>query len=68
MSDRQLVLETVKKMPASASLGEILDEIALLVSVKKGLVQSERGEGIPHEEVAARLDTWITKSSGRRRP
>ncbi len=61
MSDRQLVLEAVQKMPDEASLKEILDELALLASVKEGLTQSELGEGIPHEEVAKMLDRWITK-------
>ena len=67
MSDRDLVLEVVEKMPESASLTEILDELALLASVRKGLAQSERGEGIPHERVLGMLDKWITKSSGRRK-
>jgi predicted transcriptional regulator len=66
MSDRQLILEAVQKMPAEASTAEILDELALLASVKIGLEQSERGEGVPHEQVVKLLDTWISKSSGRR--
>lgn len=56
MSDRQLVLQTVRKMPKTVSLAEILDELALLASVQAGLAQSERGEGIPHRNVARLLD------------
>ncbi|MBI5774862.1 MAG: hypothetical protein HZA89_14100 [Verrucomicrobia bacterium] len=67
MSDRQLVLETVQKMPAKASLGEILDELALLASVNRGLAEAERGQGVPQEQVVKRFRTWISKSSGRRK-
>ena len=68
MSDRDLVLEAVKEMPEQASFVEIVDELALLASVKKGMSQIERGEGIPHEEVVKRFNSWITKSSGLQKP
>ena len=61
MSDKELVLDAVQKMPQQATLAEILDELALMASVKEGLAQSERGEGVPHEEVVKMLDQWITK-------
>ena len=61
MSDKELVLDAVQKMPQQASLAEILDELALMASVKEGLAQSERGEGVSHEEVVKMLDQWITK-------
>ncbi|MBC8097566.1 MAG: hypothetical protein H7Y43_17310 [Akkermansiaceae bacterium] len=65
MSDREVIIEAVRKMPANASAAEILNELALLESVKMGLAQSERGEGVPHEQVVKLLDKWISKSSGR---
>ena len=61
MSDKELVLDAVQKMPQQATLAEIVDELALMASVKEGLAQSERGEGVPHEEVVKMLDQWITK-------
>jgi predicted transcriptional regulator len=62
MSDRELVLDAVQEMPETASLHEIVDELLLLDEVKKRLAKSERGEpGVPHEEVAKMLDSWITK-------
>jgi predicted transcriptional regulator len=62
MSDRQLILDAVQEMPEHASFHEILDELLLLDEVKKRLAKSERGErGVPHEEVAKMLDSWITK-------
>jgi predicted transcriptional regulator len=62
MSDRELVLDAVQEMSETASLHEIVDELLLLDEVKKRLAKSERGEpGVPHEEVAKMLDSWITK-------
>ena len=65
MSDRQIILETVQKMPEAASMSEIMDELRLVASVRAGLEESERGEGVPHERVAELLEGWITRSSGR---
>lgn len=66
MSDRERVIQAVEQMSDSATFDEILDQLRLLESVEKGLAQSEAGEGIPHRDVPALLDQWITKSSGHR--
>ena len=65
MTDRELILDAVREMPETASLNEILDELRLLQSVAQGLEDTKRGKVTPHEEVAKKLGTWITKSSGR---
>jgi predicted transcriptional regulator len=64
MSDRDLILEAVQNMRAEASAAEILNELALLESVKLGLSQSQRGEGVPHDQVVKLLAKWTSKSSG----
>ena len=62
MSDRELVLDAVQEMPETASLHEIVDELLLLDEVKKRLAKSERNErGIPHEQAAKMLESWIIK-------
>lgn len=55
MSDRPLVLDAVQKMPEAASHADILDELEMLASIREGLAQSERGEGVSHEQVTATL-------------
>ena len=35
--------------------------IAIKLSIKSGLKQSERGETIPHEEVMKRYKKWLKK-------
>ncbi|NBV23796.1 MAG: hypothetical protein EBS05_17995 [Proteobacteria bacterium] len=66
MSDRQLALEAVQKIPEAASLSVVLDDLAMLASIQAGLAQSDRGEGVPHELVKAMAGAWISKSSGLR--
>jgi predicted transcriptional regulator len=62
MSDRQLVLETVQQMPESASLAEILDELALLATVKERLARAgDEQRCVSHEEVVKMLDRWVTR-------
>ena len=62
MSDKELVLDAVRKMPKEALLSDIMDELALLATVKARLAKSESGPaGVPHEEVAKMLNAWISK-------
>lgn len=58
MSDRQLVLEAVQEMPATASLREIVDELLLLDEVKKRLKANPRGKGVPAEELLQQVSSW----------
>ena len=65
MTDRQLILDAVRKMPETASLAEILDELRLLQSVAQGMADTEKGKVTLHDDVAKQMRAWITKSSGR---
>lgn len=61
MSDRDLVLDAVKDMPATATMEQIVDELLLLDVVKKRLAQNPRGKGVPAEELLAQVSSWVTK-------
>ncbi len=63
MSNRELVIDLVNKLPEDVSLDEIVRKIAFISGVNEGLAQSERGEGISIEEARRQLMTWTTKSS-----
>ena len=64
MTGWQLILETVQQMPEQASMAEILDELALVSSVNKGLAEIREGKGIAHEQVVREFNSWITELSG----
>ena len=63
MSNRELVIDLVNKLPEDASLEEIIRKIELIAGLRDALAESERGEGTPAEEVRRLIKGWATKSS-----
>ena len=61
MSDKQIALESIQRLPENASLDAIAERLEFLAGVRKGLDQIERGETVSHEEVKRQLATWLTK-------
>ena len=61
MSDKQLALDSIERLPENASLEVIAERVEFLAAIRKGLDQIERGETIPHEEVKRQLATWLSK-------
>ena len=51
MSDREAVIEMVKRLPASISLREILKEIEFVAAVKEGLAEIDQGQGVSIEAI-----------------
>ena len=60
MTEKQLALETINAMPDDCSLEAIAERIEFIAAVKKGILQLDRGEGIPHDEVKRQLASWLT--------
>jgi predicted transcriptional regulator len=59
MSDKQLVLESIERLPDDASLEVIAERVEFLTAVRKGLDQIEHGQTIPHDEVKRQLASWL---------
>lgn len=55
MSDKQTVLETVSRLPDTATLAEIREELALMESLREGLADSEADRVIDHDEIKRRF-------------
>ena len=60
MTEKEIVLETIRALPDNCSLDEIAERIEFMAAVQKGLDQLDAGEGIPHEEVKKQLASWLT--------
>jgi predicted transcriptional regulator len=60
MTEKEIVLETIRALPDDCSLEEIGERIEFMAAVQKGLDQLDRGEGIPHDEVKKQLASWLT--------
>ncbi len=61
MSDKQLALESIQRLPEDTSLDAIAERLEFLAGIRKGLAQIEAGETVPHEEVKRQLAAWLTK-------
>jgi predicted transcriptional regulator len=57
MSDKQLALESIQRLPENTSLDAIAERLEFLAGIRKGLDQIERGETVSHEEVKRQLAT-----------
>ena len=61
MSDKQLVVELLNRLPADAKLQDIGREIKFLAAIREGEEQADRGEVVPHEQVKREFASWISK-------
>lgn len=61
MSDKQLVLETLRQLPEEASLSEIIEELQTLGAIRKGQEDISAGRFKSHDEVKALVASWTTK-------
>jgi predicted transcriptional regulator len=61
MSDKQLALDSIGRLPEDASLDTIAERMEFLAAIRKGLDQIERGQTVPHDEVKRQLATWLSK-------
>jgi predicted transcriptional regulator len=61
MSDKQLALDSIERLPEDASIEVIAERMEFLAAIRKGLDQIERGETVPHEEVKRQLASWLSK-------
>ena len=60
MTEKEIVLDTIRSLPDDCSLDESAERIEFMAAVQKGLDQLDRGEGIPHDEVKRQLASWLT--------
>lgn len=63
---KQELIELIEQLPDDPETDALLHEVRFKAGVLRGLAEAERGEGISHEEVEARVAAWL-KSSGRRK-
>ena len=61
MSNKELVIEAVRKLPEELSLEEIAEEVAVLAAIRKGEDDADAGRMIPHDEVERRFREWTSK-------
>jgi predicted transcriptional regulator len=60
MTEKEIVLETIRSLPDDCSLEEIAERVEFMAAVQRGLDQLDAGEGIPHEDVKRQLASWLS--------
>jgi hypothetical protein len=58
MSNREIVIGLLSKLPEDTALEEIAREIALLAGIKIARDQAHRREGVPAENARALVTRW----------
>ena len=58
---RERMIEAIRDLPADASVDDAIERLVFLAKIEEGLVQLDRGEGIPHDEL---LENWELAKHG----
>jgi len=54
-SAKQKVLEAIEKLPADATLEDVIERLVLMAKIERGLAELDAGQGIDHAEAKRRL-------------
>jgi predicted transcriptional regulator len=60
-TDMQVAFDALRRMPESATLEEISEEMAILAAIRRGEADAEMGRTLTHEEVKQRSASWTGK-------
>jgi predicted transcriptional regulator len=58
MSAKEILLEVAEKLPPDATLADAICEMEFRQAVQQGLDELDRGEGVPIEQVRAKIAEW----------
>ena len=61
MTDKQLVIDTVSRLPDATPIETIKEEIEILASIKRGEEAADAGRVKSHEEVKKMIASWASK-------
>jgi predicted transcriptional regulator len=61
MSDKEMVIETLSRLPDSVSLSQIQEELRILAAIRKGQTEAEAGNVVPHGEVVKMVEGWASR-------
>jgi predicted transcriptional regulator len=59
MSTKQIVQDLLQRLPEDVSLHDVAQELEFISSVRQGLSELDRGEGIPIEDIERELPSWV---------
>ena len=60
-SEKAVALEALQRMPETATLEDICEELAILAAIRRGEADIAAGRVVSHEEVERRSAAWISR-------
>jgi predicted transcriptional regulator len=61
MSNKEIVIEAIRRLPEPVSFEEIAEEVAILAAIQRGERDADAGRLISHDDLKKRLGSWISK-------
>jgi len=61
MSNREMVIDLVTRLPEDTPLEEIAREIELLAGIRVAREQARREEGVPAEDARQLVEAWVAR-------
>ncbi len=59
MTTKEKILQAVSDLPNDAVIEDAMERLYFLAKIEKGIVQSDAGETITHEDVKLRVSKWL---------
>jgi predicted transcriptional regulator len=60
-TDKQIAYNALQRMPESATLDEISEELAILAAIRRGEAAADAGRTLTHTEIQQRSAAWTGK-------
>jgi len=60
MTDKQAVLDALHRLPESATLDEIAEELRIMAAIRRGRGDIAAGRVKTHEEAEKLMESWAT--------
>jgi hypothetical protein len=60
MSQKELALEVLSRLPDTCSFEEMAEKLRFLAGIQVGLDELDQGLGIDHQEVKKKLASWLS--------
>lgn len=61
MSNRDIVIDLIKKLPEDAPLQEIAREIELIAGIRAAREEAAQGKGVSSDQAKQLVDSWASR-------
>ncbi len=68
VNPRQFAIDAISRLPQSATLEDLRDQFQIIIGLLESYRDEERGDLVPHSQIQAEVQEWISKATGRAQP